>query len=78
MRVQLQLLGTMAAALGGLFLAFRFVGGWVGIGIGAVLAVIYLLLVAAWAENGFERLDVRVLLRRDAWRFRDPRRRPPV
>jgi hypothetical protein len=67
-----------AAALALLVIAFRVIGGGAGIGIGGVFAVAYLVLLAAWAENDFGRLDMRVLPRRDAWRFRDPRRRPPV
>jgi hypothetical protein len=54
--------------------SFQLLGGWLGIGVGIGIALVYLAFVAAWAENGFERLDLRVLLRREAWSFHDPRR----
>jgi hypothetical protein len=67
-----------AVALLALWAAFNLIGGWIGIGVGVVVALVYLACVGAWGESDFGRLDLRALLRREAWSFHDPRRTRPA
>ena len=61
-----------------LWVSFHLIGGWAGTGVGAVVALVTFACVGAWGENDFGRLDFRVMLRREAWSFRDPRRVRPA
>lgn len=67
-----------ALGVAALWASFRFIAGWPGIAVGAVVALVYLVGLMASAENeaanGSGRPDPRVLLRREAWSFNDPRR----